>query len=383
MEKKESSSTPIQWRKWLRRGLATAMGGGALVMVLMGAGGTGSLVYALSASEGVGLFALESQLAGWTNLFPSATAELDATPEDDTQDDIIQNSLLGETPSTDSQPAPDHDDITDISIPSVDAQDIVSRTLVPSDSIGYDTWEDIYIYNQTDLIVDVEELANTTLDISLTTSGEPQILIIHSHATEAYTPDGDNTYIPSDDYRTTDESQSIIAVGDEIQRVFTEMGLCVIHDTGLYDYPEYDGSYTRSREAVEAYLEAYPSIQIVLDIHRDALIGDDGTVYKTVTSFDNPQAAQVMVVAGSGTGDYEDWEQNLSLAIQLQQNMNALYPTLARPITMRSSLYNQDLSVGSLLVEVGCHGNTLEEAILGARYFALAAGQVLLTLVDW
>ena len=72
--------------------------------------------------------------------------------------------------------------------------------------------------------------------------------------------------------------------------------------------------------------------------------------------------------------------QNLSLACRIQESMNTLYPTLARPMTMRSSRYNQQLSNGSLLVEVGTHGNTLQEALAGARLFARAAGQVLLGL---
>ena len=121
----------------------------------------------------------------------------------------------------------------------------------------------------------------------------------------------------------------------------------------------------------------------MLDVHRDALVGEDGTVYKAVTRIDGVDTAQVMLVLGSSEGgEHPNWMQNLSLACRIQESMNTLYPTLVRPMTMRSSRYNQQLSNGSLLVEVGTHGNTLQEALAGARLFARAAGQVLLGLKE-
>ena len=119
----------------------------------------------------------------------------------------------------------------------------------------------------------------------------------------------------------------------------------------------------------------------MLDVHRDALVGEDGTVYKALTEIDGVKSAQVMLVLGSSEGgEHPDWTANLALAAKVQQSMNNLYPTLARPMALRAARYNQQLSTGSLLVEVGCHGNTLQEALSGARLFARAAGQVLLGL---
>ena len=174
----------------------------------------------------------------------------------------------------------------------------------------------------------------------------------------------------------------MLRVGDEMERVFTEMGLSVIHDRGVYDYPAYKGAYTRSGPAVEGYLEQYPTIRIVLDVHRDALVGSDGTVYKAVTTIDRVKTAQVMLVIGTNDagGDHPGWEDNLALAARLQKNLDTLYPTLARPMTLRQSSYNQELVPGSLLVEVGTHGNTLQEALAAARDFARAAGAVFLGL---
>ena len=214
--------------------------------------------------------------------------------------------------------------------------------------------------------------------------GNDKAVQVFTKAKLAYTPDGTDIYEPSDNNtRTLDENYNVVRVGDEMERVFTELGLTVVHDRTLYDYPKYNGAYDRSAEAVQRYLEQYPSIKIVLDVHRDALVGEDGTVYKAVTRIDGVDTAQVMLVLGSSEGgEHPNWMQNLSLACRIQESMNTLYPTLARPMTMRSSRYNQQLSNGSLLVEVGTHGNTLQEALAGARLFARAAGQVLLGLKE-
>ncbi len=206
----------------------------------------------------------------------------------------------------------------------------------------------------------------------------PQILIMHTHATEAYTMDGDDVYVESDDSRTTDENYNMIRVGEEMKAVFEELGFSVVHDTTTYDYPGYSGSYGRSLAGIQSYLEQYPTIQVVLDVHRDALIGSDGTVYDKTTTIDGEQVAQVMLVVGTDDGGltHPNWEDNFTLALKLQGAMLTLDETLPRNIDLRSQRFNQHLTAGSLLVEVGTSGNTLQEALAGARLFAQAAGEV-------
>ena len=281
------------------------------------------------------------------------------------------------------QPARDLDDITALPETTAAPSVIVAQTLLPTSPEGYDVAGGLYLYNRTSLDVDLAAAAAATVPITLPEEG-PQILIIHTHGSEAYTPDGTDVYTPSDNNtRTLDTNYNMVRVGTEMEKVFTEMGLGVVHDTTLYDYPQYNGAYDRSAQAVQAYLEQYPTIRIVLDVHRDALIGEDGTVYKAVTTVDGTSTAQVMLVLGSSEGgEHPNWMENLTLACKIQNGMNTLYPTLARPMTMRSSRYNQQLCSGSLLVEVGTHGNTLQEALAGARLFARAAGQVLLGLEE-
>ena len=174
----------------------------------------------------------------------------------------------------------------------------------------------------------------------------------------------------------------MIRVGEEMKEVFESHGLKVLHDTSLYDYPSYTGSYERSLEGVRNYLERYPSIKLVLDVHRDALIADNGDIYKAVTTVDGEKVAQVMMVIGSDDGglDHPRWQENLALAIRVQRKLLDIDPSLPRPITLRSSRFNQQATNGSLLVEIGCHGNTLQEAIAGAKLYAQAASEVFLTL---
>ncbi len=285
------------------------------------------------------------------------------------------------TPAVSAAPAPSSPPEEEEEPPAVTAApgDIVERTLVPTTTDGYAYADGLYLYNRTDLPVDLAAAAAAPLELAPAGDG-PEILILHTHATEAYTPDGSDTYVPSDgNSRTLDEAHNMLRIGDEMERVFTEMGLSVLHDRGIYDYPAYSGAYSRSGAAVREYLQTYPSIRLVLDVHRDALVGENGTVYKAVTKVDGVKTAQVMLVLGSGSS-HPGWMNNLALAARIQKSMDTLYPTLARPMTLRGSVYNQDLSPGSLLVEVGSHGNTLQEALNAARCFARAAGQVFLNL---
>ena len=201
----------------------------------------------------------------------------------------------------------------------------------------------------------------------------PQILIVHTHGSEAYSQTDGDRYEESDPYRTTDCTHNVVRVGEEMARIFRSYGFQVIHDTELYDYPAYSGAYERSGAAVRRWLEQYPTIRLALDVHRDALVGNDGAIYKLITQENGRRAAQVMLVVGTG---HDGWKDNLALGVRVQRELLADYVTLARPVVLRSGKYNQDCLSGSLLVEVGGHGNTLTEALAGAQLFAVSAAQV-------
>jgi stage II sporulation protein P len=211
----------------------------------------------------------------------------------------------------------------------------------------------------------------------------PQILIIHTHSSEAYTPAGLDRYEASDTNRTEDERFNIIRVGDELCGIYEAAGLQVLHDRGVYDYPSYTGSYGRSGASVEAWLAEYPGIAVVLDVHRDAL-GSEGVVYKIMAEESGAVASQVMLLCGSDASGLEhpNWRANLSLALYLQNAVNREHPSLMRPVELVPQRYNQHLSRGSLILEVGSSGNTLQEALAAVRLFGEATAPALLALVE-
>ena len=237
------------------------------------------------------------------------------------------------------------------------------------------------IKNETSYDIDVSGMLSEGSQVKLP-AGEPQILIIHTHSSEAYTQAGLDRYEPSDTNRTENTEFNIVRIGDELTEIFQQAGLNVIHDRGIYDYPSYTGSYTRSGQAIEQYLRDYPSIQMVIDIHRDAL-GTDDVVYKTMAEEDGVCASQVMLLIGTDESGLEhpNWRQNLAVALYLQNAVNAKHPTLMRPIALVQQRYNQHLSPGSLILEVGSNGNTLREALAAIRLFGQAAAPALADLV--
>ena len=206
-----------------------------------------------------------------------------------------------------------------------------------------------------------------------TGSDQPQVLIVHTHATETYRPTEGLWFAADATGRTTDTALNVVAVGAEMAAVLNAAGICTIQDTTLHDYPSYNGSYARSNATVREYLAAYPSIRVVIDLHRDA-IEQDGAWVAPVTQAGDRQAAQVMLICGCDNGgNLPRYRENLAFAAAWEAAMEELCPGLTRPVLFDYRYYNQDLSTGSLLLEVGGHGNTLEEA----KHAARLAGQAL------
>ena len=241
---------------------------------------------------------------------------------------------------------------------------------------------DVAVTNRSSRTVDIQALLQEKPDVQLP-QGQPQILIIHTHGTEAYTVSPGSEYTESDEYRTTDSNYNVVKLGEVLQQELSAQGLHVIHDRGLYDYPSYTGSYDRSAAAVEQWLAQYPGIAVVIDLHRDAL-GSGDAVYKTRAELSAEPSAQVMLLIGTGDNGlaHPRWQENFKLALRLQEAMDKTTPTLARPIDLVAERYNQHYTTGSMILEVGSSGNTLPEALCAVRLFARAAAPVFLSLVE-
>ncbi len=224
-----------------------------------------------------------------------------------------------------------------------------------------------------DCQMDTQAMLLSELNWDLTEQG-PQVLILHSHATESYTPTDQESYVASSSYRTLDPEHNMVRVGEALEAALEARGIGVIRDTTLHDHPDYTDSYVRSRETVQKYLEAYPGISLVLDLHRDAASLADGSQLSTHATVNGQEAAQLMLVVGTNAGgrNHPQWEENMSLALKIHAQLEKQYPGLCRPLGCRTERFNQDLSPGALLVEIGAAGDTLEEALVTVEALAEA-----------
>ena len=213
---------------------------------------------------------------------------------------------------------------------------------------------------------DLQELITTPLQWELS-GEEPTVLIVHTHSTESYTPNG-KSYPQTAPYRTLEEDYNMLRIGQAVAQYLIRSGIPTLQDRNIHDYPSYNSAYSSSRKAIEAYLREYPSIQLVLDLHRDASEGS-GSQLRTLAHVDGERSAQLMMVIGS---NHKGFTENLALALKLHAQLETQSPGITRPLQLRTQRFNQDLLPGTLLIEVGAAGNTQEEALQAAQQLARA-----------
>lgn len=220
---------------------------------------------------------------------------------------------------------------------------------------------------------DVDEELAKQPDVKLIDTEEPQVLIYHTHTTEAYRESFTGTYEKGEETHSQNPRESVVNVGNIITEKLNEAGIVTIHDTTINDSPAYNGAYTRSLNKAEEYLKQHPSIQVILDVHRDSLTQEDGTKLKPTATINGKKAAQIMIVSGCddyGQLGYPDWEYNLRFGLRLQRTLATDYTGLMRPLYFWNIRYNQHLTHGTLLVEFGTEANTYEEVAYSAELFA-------------
>lgn len=386
-----------QWRRRIAALLAAA----AVIYIVAATASSASFSAAwetLGQQGALALTLLESQLKGlWSGgPLPARTAlaigqsplllssqdavlELRRTEEEDDSPAPSQDGA--EPPANPPEPAaPVPEEPAQAEPPLVFADNgVQARTLTPTSPDGYTVAGNVYISNRSDQDFS-EDIFDGTFAAALSPEEGPKVLIVHTHGSEAYTMPPGEEYEASSDCRTTDCAFNVVRVGDELAKTLEDAGIGVLHDTTLYDYPEYSGAYGRSLAAAEEAIARHPSISLVLDIHRDAISDADGSPYKVVSSVAGLNAAQMSFIIGTDGGGLEhpDWQENLKFAAALQQQLLDDYPTLMRPISVRNSRYNQHVSPGALLVEMGAAGNSLDEALLSARLLGEALAETFL-----
>lgn len=309
---------------------------------------------------------------------PRQQPETSAEPEaPETEQKTAQEEA--QSPSVDPSEIPENQQPPDdYSIPEEYQGPIIEEDMSVSDTTGYLSFGAGVIKNSTSLSdEEAQQYLEAENPVQIDSDG-PQVLIMHTHATESFEPYDTDTYDTRHTWRTTDNTQNIVAAGEVMAEAIRSYGIEVLHDETQHDYPSYNGSYERSAVTVQDYLEKYPSIKVVLDVHRDA-VQRDTTLVKPVTEIDGRKAAQLMIIAGcdDGTMDMPNWSKNFRFAAGMQDAIESRYPSLTRPVFFCYRKYNQDLTTGSLLIEIGSHGNTLEEVLYTAQLAGDAIGSYL------
>lgn len=245
-----------------------------------------------------------------------------------------------------------------------------------------DKYNNFYVKQNASEKIDIGEELKGELGFTPEKTDKPQVLIVHTHTCESYIKYDTGYYYESYYPRTSNSNENVCAVGEAITKSLNSQGIKTIHDTTQHDNPGYNGAYYRSMDTIQKYLEKYPSIKVVLDIHRDAFSANsDGSMKKPVfTTPDGQKAAQIMIMAGCDAYDeldYPEWRYNLRFALQLQQKAETLYPGMTRPLNYGDFVYNMNANTGSLLIEVGTDGNSLNEAKLTGSLLGNAIAETL------
>lgn len=246
-----------------------------------------------------------------------------------------------------------------------------------NNDIGYQSQMKIAIRNDTNEKIDINELLKAPIS-KLTSKKGPKVLIYHTHTTESYVDKASNlnkTDFPS---WSKDPQKGVVRVGDQLASILKKnYDIDVIHNGTIHDYPDYNSSYANSLKTVSSILKSYPSINVVIDLHRDGL-GGQGKKLRVVKEVNGKNAAQVMFVMGTNKNGlyHPNWKENMKFALKLQDTLNKICPGLAKPINLSKNRYNQHVSDKALIIEVGGDGNLLEECLESTKYLAQAISQV-------
>ena len=250
--------------------------------------------------------------------------------------------------------------------------------IVPKDLSSYEKGAS-YIINSTGFVVDTKALLQSDLKTGntpelLTSNNSPKVLIVHTHSSEAYNTDGKISYSADggEFMRSDDAEKNVISLGEYLAELLNKKGISTVHCSVIHDNLQYKDSYLRSEATVREYLTKYPSIKLVIDLHRDNVINAQGHIIRPLTLVDGDETAQIQCVVGSSWGGEEcpNWQKNLSLAMKLREKLNASYTNICRPPELSALTYNQELSEYSLMLVVGSCGNSLREAKNAVKYIS-------------
>ena len=224
------------------------------------------------------------------------------------------------------------------------------------------------VKNLTSYKIDVDSLLNEDLTFDLN-GNSIEAIIYHTHTTESYTQSKDYRYEASGVYRTLNSNANMLRIGEELKKDLQKYGIGVYHDKTIYDYPDYNSSYSKAGKGIVENIKKYKNAKIVLDVHRDA-ISVNTEQYKPVVQIGDKKVAQFLLVIGTNQGglNHPNWRENLKLALKIKKLADEKYPGLCRNVILRKERFNQQVTNGAMIVEMGATGNTVEEVLETSKY---------------
>ncbi len=364
--------------------LATVFIVGALLMRLLSSGVAEKYTEKYMSKLGGNPELLRYAMSGETQLFESS--DITGKMLGEVFDETAAVPRAEDATKLEEAPIPEEDsDITEwIYVPGSGEEKkefpIKEITINPTSPNGYVTLNNIFVKNDSTKGIDLKWLLGAKLPFSLTGKG-PHVLIVHTHGSESFLPQGKDTYSLTDVERTEDKRYNVVRLGDELAAALENKGISVVHDRNIYDSPSYNGSYTRTLTAIGNHLKKSPSIKVVIDVHRDSMTTKEGVKYKTVAEVSGKKVAQMMLVMSTGESGlpHPNWAENLKLAVKLQNALASKYPGIMRPMNLRKERFNMHATTGSMLVEVGTSANSLDEALGSVKLLGEELGEILKT----
>ena len=369
-----------------RRAIAAIAAGAAAVslpLTILGVGTVGAILFKLSSASAhsmmptsaVSYFTAEPDEPDKVSDNPTESEDVSSDAQEQAQE---QKKVSGGSSVSSDAESDKPSDSSDKSADDSSQGKVIEKTIKNS---GYH-YGSVYVKDgNSNYDLDIKNLLSSPARCKIKKNAGYQVLLVHTHTTESYAEKDSDSYSKKYNPRTTDKSESVVAVGDEIEKKLNAAGIRTLHITTYHDYPEYTGAYNRARETIKKYLKKYPSIEMVIDVHRDSMTQDDGTKIKPTATVNGKKAAQVMIIKGcdnEGKLDFDGWRDNSIIAVQLQKQMADKYEGLARPLYFAPFRYNMDLTPNSLLIEFGTDVNTLSEA----RYSGQMVGNCLVNVLE-
>lgn len=211
----------------------------------------------------------------------------------------------------------------------------------------------------------------------------PQILIYHTHSREAFKQNPRNRYVAVEAYRSNELEFTVVRVGEILANYLRERGISVLHDATEHEQGDFSTAYVRSLETIKNRKKDYPTLEIFLDIHRNAYLPGVRDPDDEVVIINGQRVARIFAVIGTGEGfvggfeERPDWRENYRFALKITQQLNNIHPELAKNIHIMRGRYNQHISTNALLLEVGSNLTTLEEAERATYYLASVLCQII------